>query len=442
MPEESNVSRRSFLKQSAVGAAAGGFVIIKPELVRGAGKELIKAGLIGCGGRGTGAAANLLSGDPNVELIAMGDVFQDKLEASLKSLNDQKFLSRMAKDVPQFTKTPLEQLVASMQKRVKVDPERRFVGFDAYQKVINSGVDVVLLCTPPGHRPLHFEAAINAGKHVFAEKPIATDPVGVRRFIASCRKAEEKKLTVMTGSQSRSSKDFVGTIKKLQDGAIGEIVALYSEYLSGPVMHAKRREPEWSDTEWQHRNWYSFVWICGDQIVEQHFHNLDRMYMLMGTHPAKAVASGGIAWRPREELYGNIYDHMSTKFTYANGVVYSSDCRQYQGAVYRKVDDLAVGAKGRSNLRDLAEPGLNGQVQEHIDCLKSIRGDGPYVNQGMPVAETTMTAVMARESAYSGQEVTWDQIMASQLDLYPKEFDYKAKLPEPKLAVPGVYKLV
>jgi predicted dehydrogenase len=442
MPDESNVSRRSFLRQSAAGAAAGGFMIVKPELVRGAGQEKIKAGLIGCGGRGTGAAANMLTGDPNVELVAMGDIFQDKLEASLKSLNDPKYLGRMTKDAADFIKTPTEQLVAAMQSRVKVDPEHRFVGFDAYKKVIGSGVDLVLLTAPPGHRPLHFEAAIDAGKHVFAEKPIATDPVGVRRFMAAVRKAEQKKLTVMTGSQSRSSKDFVGTVKKLQDGAIGEIVALYSIYLSGPVMHAQRREPEWGDMEWQHRNWYSFVWICGDQIVEQHFHNLDRMAMLMGKQPARAVASGGIAWRPREELYGNIYDHMCTKFTYANGLVFSSDCRQYPGGLYRKVDDLAVGAKAKSNLRDLAEPGMNGQIQEHIDCLKSIRGDGPYVNQGIPVAETTMTAVMARESAYSGREITWEQIMASQLDLYPKEFDYKLKMPAPVLAIPGVYKFV
>ncbi|MGH9576872.1 MAG: Gfo/Idh/MocA family protein, partial [Terriglobales bacterium] len=300
----------------------------------------------------------------------------------------------------------------------------------------------VMLTTPPGWRPIHFEAAVNAGKHVFTEKPIATDPTGTRRFIEAARKAQEKKLTVMSGAQRRSSSDFIETIRKLQDGAIGEVLAAYSNYLSRPVMHAKARDPKWADAEWEHRNWYSFVWLCGDQIVEQHFHNIDCINWAMNAHPVKVVASGGAVWRPREELYGNIYDHVTSDFVYPNGVHLSSSCRQLPDPAYTIVNDLIVGSKGRTNCRDLGTAGLNGQVQEHIEMLKSIRGDGPYINHGLAVAESTMTCIMARESAYSGQEITWEQAMASKQDLMPRNFDMDMKMTPPALPVPGVYKFV
>jgi len=231
-------------------------------------------------------------------------------------------------------------------------------------------------------------------------------------------------------------------VHKIQDGAIGDVTALYAYYLSGPVFHAERREAKWGDMEWQLRNWYSFIWICGDQIVEQHFHNIDFMNWVMGGHPVKVVASGGAAWRPREELYGNIYDHMSSDFTYANGVHLSSHCRQYPKGVYNNVSDSIVGAKGRSNGMDLGAKGINPYVQEHINMIKSIRGDGPYLNVSLPIAESTLTAIMARESAYSGQEITWDQIVNSQLDLLPKAFGYDVKMEPAPLPVPGTYKFV
>jgi predicted dehydrogenase len=401
---------------------------------------MIRAGVVGCGGRGTGAIVNLLSGDPNAEVVAMGDIFRDKLETSLARLRDPAYVSRVAKEVPEFTNTRLDELVPSIQKRVKVDPERQFVGFDAYRQVLAAGVDVVLLCTPPGYRPLHFEAAVEAGKHTFVEKPIATDPVGVRRFLAAARTAQQKKLTVMSGAQRRSSRDYLETVKKIHDGALGEIQALYAQYLSRPVMHAKARDPKWGDMEWQHRNWYAFVWICGDQIVEQHFHNIDCINWIMDAHPVRVVAHGGASWRPREELYGNIYDHLTSEFTYPNGVRLSSQCRQLPAPAYTNVSDLVVGTKGRSNGRDLGAPGLNGQVREHIHMLASIRGDGPYVNHAIPVAESTLTAIMARESAYSGAEVTWEQAMASDQDLQPKSFDYGQKMASVPIAVPGVYR--
>ncbi|MBM3749299.1 MAG: Gfo/Idh/MocA family oxidoreductase [Acidobacteria bacterium] len=418
---EKALSRRSFLTGSTAGAAT--FTIVRPELVRGAAPAKLKAGLIGVGGRGTGAVDNLLTGNDNVEVVAMADVFEDHLERNLARLKQRKFADR-----------------------VNVGPEHRFVGFEAYKKLVASDIDIVMLCTPPGYRPEHFEAAINAGKHVFCEKPIATDPVGVRRFMAACQKAREKKLTVMSGSQRRSATEYIETVEKIQNGAIGDILALYSTYLSGPVMHAKAREAKWGDMEWQHRNWYSFLWICGDQIVEQHYHNIDFMNWVMGTHPVRVVASGGVAWRPREELYGNIYDHLASDFVYPNGVHLSSVCRQYPPAdpagnkLYRRVDDLIVGSKGRSTGTDLGTKGINSQVQEHINMVKSILGQGPYINQGMAVAESTMTCIMARESAYSGLEITWDMIMKSQQDLQPKAFGYSQKMEMPPLPMPGQYK--
>ncbi len=410
----SEITRRSVLSGGATA-----FTIIRPELVRGAGKEKLKAGLVGCGGRGTQAAQQFLQGSENVELVAMADVFEDKLEASVGKLKQ----------------TPV-------QDKVKVAPDHRFTGFDAFKKLIKSDVDIVMLTTPPGYRPEHFEAAVNAGKHVFTEKPIATDPVGVRRFLAACEKAKQKKLTVVSGAQRRSQKEYLETIDKVRNGAIGDITALYASYLSGPVMHAKARDPKWGDMTWQHRNWYSFLWICGDQIVEQHYHNIDTMNWFMGTHPVKVVASGGAIWRPRTELYGNIYDHMNSDFVYPNGVRLSSACRQYPPGLYRRVWDEIVCTKGKTNGMDLGTKGENPYVQEHINLVKSIRGEMPYINDGFAVAESTMTCIMARESAYSGLEITWDMIMNSKQDLQPKAFDYDMKMDMPPLPVPGEYKFV
>jgi predicted dehydrogenase len=356
----------------------------------------------------------------------MADIFEDKLEGSLRRLKNQ----------PQFAK------VAD---RVNVRPEYHFVGFDAFQKLIKSDIDIVMLCTPPGYRPAHFEAAVDAGKHIFCEKPVGTDPVGVRRFMAAARKAEEKKLSVVGGAQRHADRPYVETVAKIHDGAIGDIVSLVSRYLSGPVMHAKERDPKWGDMEWEHRNWYSFNWICGDQIVEQHYHNIDFMNWVMKGHPEKVVASGGAAWRPRTELYGNIYDHLASDFTYPGGVHLASVCRQYPQGCYRQVDDLVVGTKGKTNGVDMGTPAPSrgyAYVQEHIDLVNSILGKGPYLNQAMALAEATMTCIMAREAAYSGMEVTWDMIMNSKLDLQPKQFGYEVKMEPPPLPVPGEYKFI
>jgi predicted dehydrogenase len=420
-------SRRGFLAKSVGGAAA--FQIIRPELVRGFADEKLKAGLIGCGGRGTQAIENMLTGVPNVEVVALADIFEDRMESSIRRT---------------------QSLKPELSSRFKVAPEKRFVGFDAYKKLVNSDVDIVMLATHPAYRPMHFEAAVEAGKHVFCEKPMGTDPTGVRRFMAAAKKSVEKKLTVKSGAQRRSHPEYVAQYKRLKDGAIGDIVHMNAYWVGTPVLNFKinplfpngKRNPAWADMEFQSRNWYSFVWICGDQIVEQHLHNIDVCNWYMGTHPVEVVASGGAAWRPREEEYGNIYDHISADFVYPNGVHMSSYCRQFQGqGIAQNVSEIIRGTKGVMNLTNPANP-VNPYVQEHTDMMNSILGKGPYLNEAMAVAESTLTCIMGREAAYSGQKITWDMIMNSKQDLMPKNFDMKASFPPTPLPVPGVYKFV
>ncbi len=415
-------------------------MIIKPELVRGAGKERLKAGLVGCGGRGTQAVVDMMRGTDNIDIVVMGDIFEDKLEGSLKNIKNQPDAATFAD-------------------RIKVDAEHRFVGFDAFRKVLATDIDIVMLATPPGYRPEHFEAAVNAKKHVFCEKPFGVDPVGVKRFMAAAKKSEELKLTVMSGAQRRNEKNYQETVKRIQDGEIGDVLATYAYWEGTPVFPIGKKEDRkanWNDMTWQHRQWYSFVWICGDQIVEQHLHNIDVCNWVMGTHPVECVASGGAIWRPKDdpEWYGNIYDHVSADFVYANGAHMSSYCRQYPRGTAGNVSELIIGSKKRSNAHDLTSGPAqdprrpyenqkdNPYVREHAAMAASIRGDGPYINHGMVVAETTMTCIMGREAAYSGQKLTWDMMMASQLDLQPKKFDYDAKVEIAPLPVPGVYKFV
>ena len=207
-------------------------------------------------------------------------------------------------------------------------------------------------------------------------------------------------------------------------------------------MHAKQRESRWGDMEWEHRNWYSFLWICGDQIVEQFIHNIDCINWFMGSHPERVVASGGAAWRPRTELYGNIYDHLCCDFVYPNGVHYSAVCRQYPEGCFRRVEDLIVGVKGKTDCHDMGTAGINGQVQEHITLVKSILGEGPYTNHGQFMFESTLTCIMGRESGYSGLEITWDMILNSQQDLQPKAFDLNLQMNPRPLPAPGEYKFV
>ena len=414
-------SRRSFLTGSAATAAA--FTIVEPQLVRGWGSEKLKVGLIGCGSRGTEAIYNTMVGDPRTELVAMADIFEDHLEGSLKKLKAR----------PEMQ---------PFQDRIKVTPEMRFVGFDAYKKLIGSGVDIVFLATPPAWRPIHFEAAIEGNKHVFCEKPFGTDPVHVRRFMAAAKKSEEKKLTVVSGAQRRSDPFYLDMIAMVHSGELGDVLALYAYWLDGPVIqNPNGRKEGWGDFEWQHRNWYSNLWLCGDQIVEQHLHNIDVCNWIMRGHPVKCWASGGAAWRPKgTEIYGNIYDHVSADFEYENGVHMSSYCRQYPHSFNRVNEDVLTSKKRMTWNQTHGGPGY---PNEHGKLLKSIRGDGPYVNEGQEVAESTMTCIMGREAAYSGQLLTWDMMMNSQLDLFPKgDYDYDMKWPATPFPVPGEYKFI
>lgn len=414
----SDLSRRSLL------AATSTFLCIKPELVRGAGKEKLKAGVIGLGGRGRQAVVDLLTADETAEFVAVADIFEDKLEGNLRWLKGD----------------PRNAAVAE---RVKVSPEHRFVGFDAYKKLLASDIDLVILSTPPGYRPEHFEAAVEAKKHVFCEKPFGTDATGVRRFMAAAKKSEELKLTVVSGAQRRFATDYMETVDKIKNGVIGDVVATYAYWVGTPVIFQKSRNPKWGEMEWHHRNWYSHLWLCGDQVVEQHLHNIDVINWVMGTHPISVAAHGGAVWRPRDEVHGSIYDHISADFVYPNGVRMSSYCRQYPGEkMYRNVSELVIGTKGRSNGKDLGTKGENPYVTEHRALVASIRGDGKYINHGMTVAESTLTCIMARESAYSGLEISWDMIMDCKQDLSPKAFGYKEKMPSTPFPVPGQYQFL
>jgi len=424
MPDH-DVSRRSFLTSAAAGASA--FTVIRPELVRGAGDEKLKAGLVGCGDRGTQAVENLFTGCPNVELVAMADLFQDRLDRSLAKL--------------------AAELSPELAARVKVDPDHRFTGFDAYKRVIASGVDIVMLATTPAYRPIHFEAAVEAKKHIFCEKPFGTDAVNVRRFMAAAKKSEELKLTVKSGAQRHSQTWYLEQLQRVRSGEIGDIVALNANWVGTPVLQwlhwpDQKRNPAWSDMEFQNRGWYSFLWICGDQVVEQHLHNIDVCNWFMGAHPVEVVASGGASWRPRQEEYGNIYDHLTADFVYANGVHMTSCCRQYPDKqMAQNVSERIVGTKGvvdsasQRGKRLAVDP----YVQEHVDMVNSILGKGPYINEAMAVAESTMTCIMGREAAYSGLKITWDMMMNSTRNLLPEAFDLKASVPVTPLPVPGQY---
>jgi predicted dehydrogenase len=297
---------------------------------------------------------------------------------------------------------------------------------------------------------MHFEAAVDARKHVFSEKPFGGDAVGVRRFMAAAKKSEELKLSVKSGAQRRSEAWYLEQFQRVRGGEIGEVTACYAYWEGTPVLQfldkewpgpAGRRDPKWGDVEFQMRNWYSFAWICGDQIVEQHLHNLDVCNWFMGAHPVEAVASGGAAWRPRAEEYGNIYDHISADFVYPNGVHMASRCRQYRNPTANNVSELIVGTKGRMDSRQLrgVKPEHNPYEQEHTDLVNSILGTGRYINEAMSVAESTMTALMGREAAYSGQRITWDMMMESKRSLLPTDMRLQASFPVPPLPVPGEY---
>ena len=423
--QTSDRSRRDFLKTSAVlsaGAVLG--PLAAGNLYAGA-SDTIRVGLVGCGGRGTGAARDCVKSSAGVQIVAMGDVFADRLASSHANLTKQ--IDAASFDVP---------------------ADRQFVGYDAYQKVLNCDIDMVILATPPGFRPVQFAAAVDAGKHVFMEKPVAVDPTGVRSVIESAKRAKAKGLGIVAGTQRRHQASYLETMKRIQDGAIGEVVSGQCYWNQGGLW-VHDRKPNYSDLEWQVRNWLYFTWLSGDHIVEQHIHNLDVMNWAFGSTPVKVMAMGGRQVRT-DAKYGHIFDHFAVELEYTGGRRAISMCRQIDGTASR-VSERVVGTLGAANPNGRID-GPNAYrykgkatgpyVQEHTDLIASIRAGEP-LNEGVRVAESTMTAIMGRMSAYTGKEVTWDFAMKSTLDLMPGNdtFAY-GKLAVPDVAVPGRTPLV
>jgi len=424
-----SASRRQFLKSSAK-AAVGSTLAANFTLARGApiaDSDVLRVGLIGCGGRGTGAAVQALLADKQVRLVAMADAFEDPLHSSLKRLKADQKVSH----------------------KVEVPSDRCFAGFDAYQKLIDSGVDVVLLAEPPHFRPRHLKAAVDAGKHVFAEKPVAVDAPGVRSVLATCEEAKKKNLSIVSGLCLRYSFGFRETVQRIHEGAVGEIRALQANDYRGSIW-VKPRQPEWSDMEWQMRNWYYFTWLSGDFNVEQHVHYLDVCTWLMkDEYPVKALGMGGRQARTGSE-YGHIYDHHSVVYEYVNGAKLFSNCRQQAGC-HNNMSSFVIGTKGVAEVSERRLAISNGSEwtyrgkddnfyqTEHDELFASIRSGKP-INNGDYMAKSTLLAIMGRMATYTGQLVTWEQAMNSQEDLTPPKYEW-GPLPMPPVAIPGLTKV-
>ncbi|HLF95290.1 MAG TPA: Gfo/Idh/MocA family oxidoreductase [Planctomycetota bacterium] len=389
----------------------------------------LKVGLVGCGGRGTGAADNVLDAAENVQITALADMFPDRLQKCRAQV--------MGKQDAAGRPHP----------GAKIQEDFCFTGFDAYKKILDSGIDYVMLCQPPGFRPIHFAAAIDAGKHVFFEKPVAVDPVGVRKVIEYGEKAKEKKLGIVPGTQSRHTPRIIETVKRIHDGAIGEVISGRIYFNTGYLWEYPRKDGM-SDMEWQIRNWYYFDWLSGDHIVEQHVHQHDVTDWVMRSNPVRATAVGGRQMRT-EELYGNIYDHFQVDYEYPNGVHVMSMCRQWKGTP-GEVGALFVGTKGTAyvqgkNAGVITGPNawkyepvgkeINGQVLEHRDLIASIRAGKP-LNEARRIAGTSLTSILGREAAYTGKVVKYDDLMKSDLDLSPKKYEFGPNQARP-VQIPG-----
>lgn len=420
-------NRRQFMEKSFSAAAITGLSVAAIPSVVGAahaaGDDVLKIGLIGCGGRGTGAASQALRADENVRLVAMGDAFEDRLQLSLKSLSK-------IKDVSDKIDVPVEQ---------------QFVGFDAYQKVLATDVDVVLLTTPPHFRPIHLQAAIDAGKHVFAEKPVAVDAPGVRSVLKTCAEARRRNLSVVSGLCLRYDGGFRETVARLHQKAIGEIHTIVANDYRGSIW-VKPREDDWSDMHWQMRNWYYFTWLSGDFNVEQHVHYLDVGAWIMGGYPARAIGLGGRQVRT-DAIYGNIYDHHAVTYEYENGARLFSNCRQQSGCK-NNMSCYAQGSKGRAEISErnlqiesdetwkFDEKVKNMYQVEHDELFAGIRSGKP-LNNGEYMARSTLLAIMGRMASYTGQEVTWEQALNSQQDLSPHRYAW-GSAPKIEIAIPGM----
>jgi predicted dehydrogenase len=424
-----STTRRDFLKTATTAALATAMAPGTKAFAgaHAAGSDAIRIGLIGCGGRGTGAVEDALSsGAAGVSVVAMGDVFADRLTSSRTRLRE-KFSGAI--DVPE---------------------NRSFTGFDAYQKVLATDANYIILATPPGFRPIHLAAAVEANKNIFTEKPVAVDGPGIRAVLEVYEKSLAKGLRIAAGTQRRHQTGYIETMKRIHDGAIGDITSARCYWNQGGLWK-KDRQPEWTDAEWQLRNWLYFTWLSGDHIVEQHVHNIDAVNWAMNGHPVSANGMGGRQVRTSPD-YGHIFDHFAIDYEYANGTPLASQCRQIQGCASNVTEALA-GTRGTCHTDNSGKYSITGAkawkfdgrdnrpyVEEHADFIAAIRAGKPY-NELKTVAESTLTAIMGRMSAYTGKVVTWEQALNSQERLMPPGLTL-GPLPTPPVAVPGQTPLV
>ncbi len=402
-----------------------------PGLLFGApASNALKVGLIGCGGRGTGAASQALKADDFAELTAVGDVYQERIDNCLT------------------------ELTKANAAKVKVETSKQFTGLDAYQKVIDSGVDVILLATPPGFRPTHIDAAIKAGKHVFCEKPVAVDAPGIRSVLETVKLAKQKNLSLVAGFCWRYSNHIKAAFEQMDKGAIGDIVTYYGTYYTSPVKPmpaASTRPAGMSDVEWQIKNWYNFVWLCGDSLVEQAVHTVDKVAWAMHDKPPVSCVAVGGRQIPAEG--GNIYDHFEVNYLYPNNVRAFVANRQIENC-YNENSDHILGTKGVLTMGRGPNPKIVGQTNwafegqkydmyqaEHDALFASIRRGQP-LNDGERMATSTLLALMGRMSAYTGQQITWDQALNSQEHIFPDKLDWNMSLPVSPMPRPGITKFL
>jgi len=423
---QKNVQRRTFLKGSAaLGTAAAVGSLSMARSAHAAGNDELKVALIGCGGRGNGAAVNATKGDENLKVTVLADIFPDKVEAS------KRILSRQLGD------------------RMAVTDENCFSGFDAYKQVMETDVDVVLLCTTPHFRPAHLEAAIAAGKHVFCEKPVAIDAPGCRKVMETVEKAKQKNLSIVSGLCWRYHPSVIATVEKIKEGLIGDVVSMQENYLAGTLWHRGNKE-EWSEMEYQIRNWLYFTWLSGDHIAEQAIHSIDKAQWIMDDQaPVSCYGLGGREVRTGED-YGNIFDHHAVMYEYAGGQKMFHYTRQMKGC-FNQTEDFIMGTKGNAKIlagtiegqNNWKYDGPSGNMYdlEHKALYQGMRS-GNIINNGEYMTKSTMCAIMGRMATYTGKKVSWDEAWNSQEDLTPKSYEWgPVTIPTP-IAVPGQTKLV
>lgn len=416
-----DLNRRSFVATSAGAVAAASAVTqsLPAWGVHSAGTSTLRIGLVGCGGRGTGAVLNALNADPNTEVTALADAFADRIDQCEETLRKQ----------------------VSEPEKLKITPENRFSGFDCTENLVNSNVDVVLLATPPHFRPLQMRLAVEAGKHVFCEKPVGVDVPGVKSVLESCELARQKGLSVVSGLCYRYHNEMREMIQRIHDGAIGDVHTIQENYLTGTLWH-RGEKPEWSQMEYQLRNWLYFNWLSGDHIAEQHIHSLDKaLWVMKDVPPASCYGTGGRLVRT-DPMWGNVYDHFATVYEWADGTKVFSHCRQMANC-FANVSDHIYGSKGNAELMSARIDGEKIRVPrspgmydaEHIELFESIRNGTP-INNGGYMCTSTLMALMGRDAAYTGQKLEWEEYLKSDRRLGPETYEWGDFEPHP-VAKPG-----